>query len=98
MEAGQFGKGAGTMLDLVIRDGEIVTAGGTARADLGIAGGRVAQIGGELTGARELDAAGKLLLPGGIDAHVHLSSPPGSSTEGPRWVDDFTSGSAAALA
>src|SRR3954452_16799836 len=86
------------MLDLVIRGGEIVTAGGLARADLGIAGGRVAQIGGELACAREIDATGKLLLPGGIDAHVHLSSPPGASGEGPRWVDDFTSGSAAALA
>jgi len=85
------------MLDLVIRGGTIVTAGGEARADLGIAGGRVAQIGGELAGARELDATGKLLLPGGIDAHVHLSTPPGPR-EGPQWVDDFTSGSAAALA
>jgi len=85
------------MLDLVIRGGTIVTAGGEARADLGIAGGRVAQLGGELAGARELDATGKLLLPGGIDAHVHLSTPPGPR-EGPQWVDDFTSGSAAALA
>lgn len=85
------------MLDLVIRGGTIVTAGGEARADLGIAGGRVAQLGGELAGARELDATGKLLLPGGLDAHVHLSTPPGPR-EGPQWVDDFTSGSAAALA
>jgi len=85
------------MLDLVIRGGTIVTAGGEARADLGIAGGRVAQLGGELAGARELDATGKLLLPGGIDAHVQLSTPPGPR-EGPQWVDDFTSGSAAALA
>jgi dihydropyrimidinase len=50
-----------------------------------------------MAGTRELDATGKLLLPGGIDAHVHLSTPPGPR-EGPRWVDDFTSGSAAALA
>ena len=85
------------MLDLVIRGGTIVTVGGEARADLGIVEGRVAQIGGELTGARELDATGKLLLPGGIDAHVHLSVPPGPR-EDPQWVDDFTSGSAAALA
>jgi dihydropyrimidinase len=84
-------------LDLVIRGGQIVTAGGTARADLGIADGRVAQIGGELRPDRELDATGHLLLPGGVDAHVHLSQPPGAG-EGPRWVDDFASGSAAALA
>ena len=84
-------------LDLVIRGGQIVTAGGAARADLGIADGRVAQIGGELRAERELDATGHLLLPGGVDAHVHLSQPPGAG-EGPRWVDDFASGSAAALA
>jgi dihydropyrimidinase len=85
------------MLDLIIRGGTIAAAGGEARADLGIVGGRIAQIGGEITGKRELDATGKLLLPGGIDAHVHLSTPPGPR-EGPQWVDDFTSGSAAALA
>src|SRR5947209_20051739 len=85
-------------LDLVIRGGTIVTAGATATADLGIAAGTVVQIGGEMSAAREIDATGQLLLPGGIDAHVHLSSPPGRRTEGPRWVDDFTSGSRAALA
>ena len=50
-----------------------------------------------MSAERELEAAGKLILPGGVDAHVHLTQPPGQS-EGPRWVDDFTSGSAAALA
>lgn len=83
--------------DLVVRGGTIVTAGETARADLGIVDGRVAQIGGEMTADRELDAVGKLVLPGGVDAHVHLTLPPGGEEE-PRWVDDFTSGSAAALA
>jgi dihydropyrimidinase len=85
-------------LDLVIRGGEIVNAGSSERADVGIAGDVVAQIGGELRGRREIDAAGLLLLPGAIDAHVHLSSPPGSRTDSPRWVDDFASGSRAALA
>jgi dihydropyrimidinase len=85
-------------LDLVIRGGEIVNASGSERADVGISGGVIAHIGGELRGRRELDAAGLLLLPGAIDAHVHLSSAPGARTSGPRWVDDFTSGSRAALA
>src|SRR5262245_43760519 len=84
--------------DIVIRGGTIVTAGQTARADVGIADGRVAQSGGDLSAAREIDATGQLLLPGAVDAHVHLSSPPGSRDDGPRWVDDFTSGSRAALA
>ena len=84
-------------LDLVIRGGRITTADQSAVADVGILGETVVQIGGEMRGARELDARGQLLIPGGIDAHVHLSSPPGTTSE-PRWVDDFTSGSAAALA
>lgn len=82
----------------MIRGGEIVNASGSERADVGIAGGVIARIGGELRGRREIDAAGMLLLPGAIDAHVHLTSPPGGRTSGPRWVDDFTSGSRAALA
>lgn len=86
-----------SQLDLVIRGGRVVTAGGEAAVDVGIAGGRVAQIGGTMAAATEIDARGKLLLPGAIDAHVHLTSP-NAPTSGPRWVDDFTSGSAAALA
>jgi dihydropyrimidinase len=57
----------------------------------------VVQLGGEMEAAREIDAAGKLVLPGGFDAHVHLTIP-GQHMREPRWVDDFTSGSAAALA
>lgn len=84
-------------LDLVIRGGHLVTAGMSAVTDIGIAAGTVVQIGGDVQATQEIDARGKLLLPGGVDAHVHLSRPPGESA-GPGWVDDFTSGSAAALA
>jgi len=55
-------------------------------------------IGHDLHGDRDIDATGMLVLPGGVDAHVHLSLPPGEESDGPHWVDDFTSGSAAALA
>jgi dihydropyrimidinase len=85
-------------LDLAIRGGQVVTAGQIARADVGIAGGRIAQIGGEFEAAQEIDATGKLVLPGVVDAHVHVSIPPGRVGASPNWVDDFTSGSAAALA
>ena len=84
-------------LDLVVRGGTVVTVEGRQRADLGIADGRVAQIGGAMTGTREIDAAGRFVLPGGVDPHVHLnveSMDPGE----PDWVDDYTSGSEAALA
>lgn len=85
-------------LDIVIRNGQVVTAAGLmGRADIGIAGGIILQIGGELEGRQEIDAAGKLVLPGGIDAHVHLSFPK-EENETSGWVDDFASGSAAALA
>jgi dihydropyrimidinase len=83
--------------DLVLRGGTLCTASESARADVGILDGRVAQIGGEMQAHHDLDATGKFLLPGGVDAHVHLSAPPGRA-DGPRWVDDFTSGSAAAFA
>jgi dihydropyrimidinase len=81
-------------MDLVIRGGTLFDG---SVADLGISGSRIVQIGGEMSAASEIDARGKLLLPGGVDAHVHLSSPP-VERQGPAWVDDFTSGSAAALA
>ncbi len=84
-------------LDLVIRGGQVVQAGTLMQADIGISGGRIAQIGGEMGAAQEIDAAGKLVLPGGVDAHVHLTVPPDETGE-PHWVDDFTSGSAGALA
>ncbi|QPC84932.1 dihydropyrimidinase [Phototrophicus methaneseepsis] len=88
-----------TKLDVVIRNGEIVTAAGAiGQADIGILDGKIVQIGGELEGELELDATGKLVMPGGIDTHVHLSSPPSLQQREPRWVDDFYSGSAAALA
>jgi dihydropyrimidinase len=97
-EYGRDRKGTMTSLDLVIRGGEIATAGTVSRADIGIAGGVIAQIGGDMGASREVDATNKLLLPGGIDAHVHLSLPPFGPAPGPHWVDDFTSGSAAGLA
>jgi len=86
-------------LDMVIRNGEIVTAAGSAGcADIGVSDGRIVQIGGVLDGHSELNATGKLLLPGGVDPHVHLSVPPQDETAEHRFIDDFTSGSAAALA
>jgi dihydropyrimidinase len=86
-------------LDMAIRGGRLVTSGGYSDADLGIHDGRIVQIGGELPHAeREIDARGLLVLPGGIDMHVHLS--PADIGEGASafWVDDFESGSRAAAA
>ncbi len=85
-------------MDMIIRGGQLVTPATVAHADIGIRNGVIVQIGGELAGRQELDATGLLVLPGGVDAHVHLSMSPDDADQEPRWVDDFTSGSAAALA
>ncbi len=86
--------------DLVIKGGAVVTAGSSAECDLGIIDGKISQIGAGLRGRRYLDATGALVLPGGIDMHVHLSSPEDAEADPdePAWADDFASGSAAAIA
>jgi dihydropyrimidinase len=83
--------------DLVIRGGRVVTAGTEAMADVAIQGGLIAQIGGTMAGNEEIDATGRLVLPGGIDAHVHLTLID-EMLNGPRWCDDLASGTAAAAA
>lgn len=63
------------MFDLVIRGAEVVGSTGTARRDVGIRDGTIqalAEPGQTITGSRELDATGRLLLPGLVDAHVHI--------------------------
>ena len=86
------------MFDLVIRGGTLVTAGETGVADLGVQDQRVAQIGGEMRGRREIGAAGRYVFPGGVDVHVHLSQPSPLAPGRELWVDDFFSGSLAAIA
>src|SRR5215204_3216457 len=83
--------------DLVVRNGTVVTANSSFEADVGIRGETIAQIGGEMVGAREIDAGGKLVIPGGIDAHVHLT-PTEEMLSGPRWCDDLYAGTRAAAA
>ncbi len=74
-------------LDLIIRGGTVVTAADTTRCDVGIRGGKVVALGEALAGAAEIvDATGKLVMPGGIDSHVHLSQPSGP---GITMADDF---------
>lgn len=59
--------------DLVIRGGTVGTATGRFIADIGVKDGKVAAIGmGLPPGAREIDATGKYVLPGGIDTHAHV--------------------------
>ena len=59
--------------DLVIRGGTVATASATSEADIAISGETIAAIGRGLPdGAAEIDARGKLVLPGGVDSHAHV--------------------------
>src|SRR5690349_19839186 len=80
--------------DLVIRNGTVATASDTTQCDVGIKDGVVAMLGRGLpAGAREIDAAGKLVLPGAIDSHCHIEQ---KSSAGVMCADDFYSGTVSA--
>ncbi|KQZ14083.1 dihydropyrimidinase [Mesorhizobium sp. Root554] len=78
----------------VIRNGTIVTADRSYKADVKIDGGRIVEIGQNLSGDESFDASGCYVMPGGIDPHTHLEMP----FMGTYSADDFESGTRAALA
>jgi len=78
----------------IIKNGTIVTADRTYKADVKVENGVIAEIGPNLSGGDELDATGCYVMPGGIDPHVHLEMP----FMGTYSSDDFESGTRAALA
>jgi dihydropyrimidinase len=83
-----------TDFDLVVRNARVVTASDTFDCDIGIVDGRIAQLGRALgPGAREIDAAGRTVTPGGVDAHCHLDQPMPPPA---RNADDFDSGTRSA--
>lgn len=79
--------------ETVIRGGTIATATETFVSDIGITDGRVAALGTNLVGTREIDARGKRVLPGGIDSHCHLEQ---KSSFGIMCADDLLSGTVSA--
>ncbi|WPE21053.1 dihydropyrimidinase [Shinella zoogloeoides] len=80
-------------MSTVIKGGTIVTADLTYKADVKIEGGKIVEIGPDLSGDEVLDAAGCYVMPGGIDPHVHLEMP----FMGTYSADDFESGTRAGL-
>lgn len=78
-----------TSLDTIVRGGTVVTAADIMRADIGIADGKIAALAETLTGAaNEIDATGLLVLPGGVDSHVHVEQRGNASNTA---VDSFFS-------
>jgi dihydropyrimidinase len=65
------------MIDLIIRGGDVVTPAGVGKFSVGVNEGRIVTVGVEdraLEAARVIDAAGRIVVPGGIEPHAHLSS------------------------
>ncbi len=87
--------------NLIIRNATVVTSQQRFTKDIRIFKGKIVEIDNKIKKGdesdQEINAEGLLVLPGGIDPHVHLTLP-GSVPANERWVDDFISGSQAALA
>lgn len=81
-------------MDLVIRNGTIVTASAIERADIAVEKGKIAAIGRALDQSSRIviDAEGCYIVPGGVDVHTHLDTPAFNATT----ADDFESGTRAA--
>ena len=71
-------------LDLLVRAGRIVTPTGIYDGDIGIREGKIVEMAPEVTDPThaELDAAGRYVFPGIIDAHVHFNEPGRTEWEG----------------
>jgi dihydropyrimidinase len=80
--------------DLVVRNARVATAADLFSCDIGIAGGVVAALGASLPAAeREIDAGGRTVTPGGVDAHCHFEQP---LPDGWELADDFETGTRSA--
>jgi dihydropyrimidinase len=81
--------------DLAITGATVVLPEGPVRTNIGVRGGLIARIGPQAQKARRtIDAAGRLVLPGGVDSHCHMDQQP---WEGRSTADDFASGTLSAL-
>ena len=81
-------------MNTLIRNGTLVNARDTTRADVLIEGEKIKEVRAGIASDRAhvLDAAGMYVIPGGIDCHTHLDMPFGGTTS----ADDFETGTRAA--
>lgn len=79
--------------DLVIKNGLVILDSGEVKTDVAIQNGVIAAIGSDLEGSKVIDAAGLIVSPGMIDAHVHISEPGGEHRK--DW-EGYTTGTASA--
>lgn len=87
------------MASLLVKNGKVVTADAEFEADVLVRDREIVSVASHLEPLDDktevIDASGLLVLPGGIDAHVHMELPVGGGMES---SDDFETGSRAALA
>src|SRR5687767_8062247 len=74
------------MLDLIVKGGLVVTPEATSVADVAVQDGRIAAVAvpGALDGVatgRTIDATGRIVIPGGVDPHIHCGWPVRFATE-----------------
>ena len=82
--------------DTVIRGGTVVTAADSTQCDVGIRGGRITALAQDLPATdHEIDARGKLVLPGGVEGHCHIEQE--SSVGNVMSADDFFTGTRSAV-
>ena len=82
-------------MDLIIKNGTIINANETIRADVAVKDGKIASIAENISITdceNVIDARGMLVLPGAIDAHTHLAMPFGGTISS----DDYFAGTRAA--
>jgi len=82
-------------MDLVIKNGKLVSSRETLAADIAVTDGKITAIAKEISpedGTKVVDAAGKLILPGAIDVHTHLAMPFGGTVS----ADGYFAGTRAA--
>ncbi len=84
-------------MEILIKNGTLVNAGETKRSDILISDSKISEtgvfVGPRSAGTEIIDAAGRYIIPGGIDPHVHLHLP----TQAGFSADDFFTGSRAGL-
>ena len=82
-------------MDLLIKNGTVVNSKEMFKADLAVSDGKIIALGLDLkpqSGTKVVDAKGKLVLPGAIDAHTHLAMPFGGTVS----ADGYFAGTRAA--
>lgn len=82
-------------MDLLIKNGTVVTAEASLNADVAVTGGKITAVGASLVPGPDtevVDATGKLVLPGAIDGHTHLAMPFGGTIS----TDDYYAGTRSA--